>query len=293
LQIPVELHELLQPRAALVDTHFMLRCAPISKSAGALVLSMAAILSVVGNGTVASAQLPRARMSLPRSIPPSPEFLVSGICGSDVPTDSATCTSAVLQAIDNARTSEPLPAIPRAFNITNFDKLTGPEQVFAITDIERTARGVAPIAALTNQLDSIAAYGAAHQTDPTTRLPLRLTKGGLATAYGSNFAEGTANAIGSDYYWMYDDGLYSPNAACTSRNTKPCWGHRENILFSYSNTAYCPAGSKPTMYMGAAEVTGGVKWSPSITEIFVNDCGMMPNDRNFTWPDVQKLIFNN
>jgi hypothetical protein len=232
-------------------------------------------------------------MTLSRSIPPSPQFLIPGVCGDDVANDTATCTETVLKAIDNARKAEPLPNIPGVFSITNFDKLTGPEQVFAITDIERTARGLAPIAALTDQLDAIAAYGASHQTDPSTRIPLRLTKGGLATAYGSNWAEGTADAIGSDYYWMYDDGLNSPNSSCTSRDTKPCWGHRENILFNYANGAYCPAGSKPTMYMGAAEVTSGVRWSPSITEIMVNDCGMMPNDRNFTWPDVQKLIFNN
>ncbi|MGD0085471.1 MAG: hypothetical protein ABSD78_20150, partial [Acidimicrobiales bacterium] len=164
-------------------------------------------------------------------------------------------------------------------------KLTGPEQIFAIANIERTARGLPPILATTVQLDAMAESGATQQGDPSVKLPLRLTHGGLATAYGSNFAEGTANAMGADYYWMYDDGLNSPNTECTTHNTKACWGHRENVLFNYANTAYCPRGSKPTMYMGTAEVTSHVKWSPSITEIFVNDCGAMPSDRNF------KLVF--
>jgi hypothetical protein len=28
-----------------------------------------------------------------------------------------------------------------------------------------------------------------------------------------------------------------------------------------------------------------------MAEIFVNDCGATPSDRNFTWQDVQKLVF--
>ncbi|HKH88014.1 MAG TPA: hypothetical protein VKA05_04290, partial [Acidimicrobiales bacterium] len=135
----------------------MFRRTPFSKSALALGLSVGVIFSVAGNAAVASAQVPRVRMTLTRSIPPSPEFLVPGVCGDDVPTDTANCTTTVLKAIDDARKSEPLAAIPGAFNVTNFDKLTGPQQVFAITDIERTARGLLPIAALTNQLDAIAA----------------------------------------------------------------------------------------------------------------------------------------
>jgi len=254
------------------------------------------IAGALGSTTLAAGQVghPHSRgvkLTLPKSIPPSPAFLVPGICGSRAPNDTAACTAAIVKATDDARKSEPLPAIPGAFNVMNFDKLTGPEQVFAITDIERTARGLQPIAALTNQLDAIAATGAAHQGDPTTRLPLRLTHGGLARAYGSNWSEGTANALGANYFWMYDDGLASPNRSCMTSNTTACWAHRKNILFNYANPAYCPPGSKPTTYMGAAEVTTHVTASPSIAEIVVNDCGAMPSDRNFTWPDVQKLVF--
>ena len=229
-------------------------------------------------------------MTLPKSIPPSPVFLTPGVCDTG-PNDSAACTAGILKAIDDARKSEPLNAIPGGFSIAGFDKLTGAQQIFAIADIERTARGLQPIAAMTNQLDAIAETAAVHQDDPTTRLPLRLTHGGLATAFGSNWAEGTANALGANYFWMYDDGLNSPNISCTRSNTSACWAHRDNILFNYANGAYCPAGSKPTTYMGTAEVTSHVSSSPSIAEIFVNDCGAAPSDRNFTWQDVQKLVF--
>jgi len=269
----------------------MFRRNPVPRSAGALALAAAAVMAVFGNATVASAQIGHVKMTLPKSISPSPVFLVPGICGNDVPNGTATCNATIIKAIDFARKTEPLYAIPPSFSLAAFDKLTGPEQIFAIANIERTARGLPPILATTVQLDAMAESGATQQGDPSVKLPLRLTHGGLATAYGSNFAEGTANAMGADYYWMYDDGLNSPNTECTTHNTKACWGHRENVLFNYANTAYCPRGSKPTMYMGTAEVTSHVKWSPSITEIFVNDCGAMPSDRNFTWPDVQKLVF--
>jgi hypothetical protein len=43
--------------------------------------------------------------------------------------------------------------------------------------------------------------------------------------------------------------------------------------------------------MGVAEATSKVDFSPAITEIFVNDCGALPTDMVFTWPDVQRLVF--
>jgi hypothetical protein len=243
----------------------------------------------------ASAETPllhkTVKMTLSKSIPPAPRFLVRGVCGVSGPVDTTSCTKTIVAAIDEARKSEPLNAIPPSFSVTAFNKLTNNEQIFAIADIERTARGLAPIAAITTQLDAIAASGASRQNDPSAHLPLRLTDGGIATAYGSNWAEGTANALGADYYWMYDDGPNSPNSVCHKAGEAGCWGHRENILFNYNNANYCPSGSKITTVMGVAEITTKVAYSPSIAEIFTNDCGALPRDAFFTWPDVQKLVF--
>ena len=259
--------------------------------AGTATLAVAA--ATLSGASAAGAQVSRhsARMTLAKSIAPSPAFLVSGVCGTAGPTDTAVCTEAILKSIAAARKSEPLNAIPATFKVAAFDKLTDTEQIFAIADIERTARGLAPIEAITTQLDKIAASGATAQGDPATSLPLRLTGGGESTYYGSNWAEGTANALGADYYWMYDDGTNSPNGDCAKTTDSGCWGHRENILANVGNANYCPAGSKVNTLMGAAEVTSKVRFSPSIAEIFVNDCGSLPTDQVFTWADVQKLVF--
>jgi hypothetical protein len=228
--------------------------------------------------------------TLAKSIPPSPAFQVNGACGTSGANDTAACTAMVLKTIDNARKFEPLPNVPGSFSVSGFDALTPGEQLFAIADIERTARGLLPIEGLTLQLHQIALTAARDQNDPSASLPLRLTGGGEAYYYGSNFAEGTAGPIGANYFWMYDDGLNSPNADCTTKHTEGCWGHRKNVLGDYNDANYCPRGSAVNTVMGAAEVTSGVLYTPSITEIFVNDCGALPT-MDFTWPDVQKLVF--
>jgi len=248
-------------------------------------------LGVTAGSLAAAASSPHGlRLTLSKSIPPSPMFMKPGACGTSGPDDSAACNATVIKAIDDARKAEPLAPLPKTFSLTAFDRLNADQQIFAIADIERTARGLAPIAGLTAQLNHIALVGAAGQSDPSASLPLRLTGGGLAYMYGSNFAEGTADPMGADYYWMYDDGLHSPNADCTVSNQSGCWGHRKNILGDYSKVTYCPSGSAIHMVMGAADVKHGVVFSPAITEIFVNDCGALPA-MDFTWPDVQKLVF--
>jgi hypothetical protein len=233
----------------------------------------------------------RVKMTLAKSIPPNPVFHSSGACGFNGANDSAACNASVLKAIDDARRFEPAGPIRKSFNLAAFDKLSRVAQLFAITDIERVARGLAPVAGLTAQLDRIAETAAIRQTDPSPSLPLRISGGGTATAYGSNWAEGTANPMGADYYWMYDDGLNSPNILCTQQNQTSCWGHRENILGNWENPAYCAAGSKVHLLMGAAEVTKRVVFSPSITQVFVNDCGQLPAHLVISWTQVKKLIF--
>jgi len=240
-------------------------------------------------GCFSGARTPVVKMKLPKSIPPNPDFLAANACGTSEANDTYTCNAAIIQAIDNARRTEPVAGIPHRFSLSAFDALNHDEQIFAITDIERTARRLPPIAGLTRQLNLVALSAAEDQRDPSVSLPLPLDGGGDATIYRSNFAEGAANAMGSDYFWMYDDGLDSPNADCTTSHLSGCWAHRENILGPYHSAAYCPHGSKIHMVMGAAEVTTGILYSPAITELFVNDCGAKPTV-DFTWSDVETLV---
>lgn len=265
----------------------------------AALLALALTASTLGNAAVAAAasQSPGAvggvKLSLPRSIPPHPAFLTPTVCGYARPNDSAHCNATIIKAIDNARKTEPLGGFPKTFSLAAFGRLSPGEQIFAIADIERIARGLPPMTGLTPQLDAIALSGAVHQTDPSVNAPLKLNKGGgTATAWGSNWAGGTANALGADYYWMYDDGLNSPNSACTKSNESACWGHRKNILWNWSNPAYCAAGPI-NLLMGVAEVKVKVSVPPSIAEVFVNDCGPLPKNVLVTWAQVQALIFSN
>ncbi len=240
----------------------------------------------------AGAAVPQVKMTLPHSIPPKPVFLKPGVCGYTGADDSYACNSKILTAIDNARHTEPLASITKSFRLAAFDKLSPAGQLLAIADIERMTRGVSVVYGITTQLNVIALAGAAKETDPTiSSSTLKLKPGGgYADYWGANLAQGTANALGSDYYWMYDDGLNSPNSSCTKAHPGTCWGHRKIILTNWANPDYCPLGPVNVL-MGAAEVTTNVSPSPSIAEIFVNDCGALPTKFVVTWAEVSKRIF--
>jgi hypothetical protein len=258
---------------------------------GSFSLAATIVTSVVSAvGLSSGPHVVAAKMKLPKSISPNPVFLTTNVCGVDVASDSATCNAAILKAIDNARTTEPVAAVPGNFSLSAFDALSDDQQIFAITDIERVDRKLAPIPGLTSQLDVDALNAAENQEDPSVSLPLALAGGGHATLYRSNFAEGTANGMGADYYWMYDDGLDSPNADCTQQNQSGCWAHRDNILWGYRKAEYCAAGSEVNMVMGAAEVTSGTTFAPAVAELFVNDCGALPT-MDYTWSDVEHELF--
>jgi hypothetical protein len=256
-----------------------------------LTLGIAAATLATGATAVASVQAAshRVKMTLPRSIRPRPFFLTSGVCGFSGANDSERCNAAILRAIDDARKSEPLAAIPKDFNLAAFDRLNASDQIFVIADMERIERGLPPMAGITVQLDTIAQRAAAHQTDPYPILPLRIDGGGVATIFGSNWAEGTADPLGADYFWMYDDGLDSPNASCTRANESSCWGHRENVLKSWSSPTFC-GGTAGHLLMGVGEAKRGVAMSPSLTELFINDCGRLP-PLLFSWSHAERLVF--
>ncbi len=285
---------MLTTKATATTTTGRVLCAMAKVAAAGTVTLMvtAAALPGASAGAAPAGSKPKpVKMALPKSVAPSPAFLVSGVCGTSGPSDTAKCTTTILEAIHNARKTESLGAIPPGFSVSAFDKLTGPEQIFAIADIERTARGEAPVAAMTTELDEVALQGAINEEDPSVDLPLALDGAGTSYYYGANLAEGTANALGADYYWMYDDGPDSPNAACKKAGDQGCWGHRAHVLADYSSPRYCPAHSQLNILMGAAEATSGVVGPPAIAEIFVNDCGRIPTDTVFTWAEVRKLVF--
>lgn len=74
-------------------------------------------------------------------------------------------------------------------------------------------------------LNPAAELGAADGVDPT---------GPSGDGFASDYADGLPTALAVDFAWMYDDGPNSPNVDCTTAESQGCWGHRDNILISWS-----------------------------------------------------------
>jgi hypothetical protein len=214
--------------------------------------------------------------------PPNPDF--ENVCAQgDTIDESTTCLETTRQAIDNARASEP--AGPMTFGIPGMQDLSAPEQLFAIVDLERVARGLPPVEYLTSQLDGIAQVGAEQDTDPMLGGGLTPAGGGYFEGWGSNWAGGTIDPLASDFYWMYDDGYGSGNLDCTSPTAPSCWGHRDNILGTFIFGGDCSGPT--TLVMGAAATTdpqGGI--APSFAEILAGQCGT-PSGVVYTWAQAQ------
>ena len=197
-----------------------------------------------------------------KSLPPKPDFLSSSSCSSAK--DTTACNDLVLSATSNARNLlEKLG--PMSFSLSAYEKLTGAEQLFVTANVERVGRGLAPMLELTNSLDSLAQAGAKANTDPDIDriIKTKLPGGGRVISAGANFASGYDNPLGSNYGWMYDDGLGSPNSACTSKNPQACWGHRDNILHAYGSTSAC-GGTSFESVMGAGYVKSGAVFGAQV-----------------------------
>jgi len=197
----------------------------------------------------------------PANIAPDPDFLQS--CSGSAYDDSAGCTGATLAAIANGRSREGLPPMTLP---SNWARLTPQQQLFVVTDLERTARGLPPLTALVSTLDQAASQGASQDDDPTP------PAGFPYTEWGSNWAGAVGNPLEAMYLWMYDDGLGSANVDCTSTNQSGCWGHRQNVLLGLP-CRLC--------VMGTGWLSGGYSGDPSMAELLVESSGSPAVD--FTW----------
>ncbi len=168
-------------------------------------------------------------------------------CSASTYDDSAGCVTAVVAAINAARAQEGLHSlqIPR-----NWHQLTPPEQLFVATNLERTVRGLPPLAGLTASLNMVAGTGASDGEDPPQQANSQ-----YSTVAG-NWIQGYSNPLEVVYIWVYDDGPGSSNVDCSTSHPAGCWGHRNNLLVSLPCTtceagaAFTPtdAGSQPLSY---------------------------------------------
>ena len=236
------------------------------RTAGVALCALAGLLPALG----ALGAAPAAAATLPPANPPA----------NITPSSSNWVT-----ATNSARAQEGVG--PLSMNVTAFDAMSVPEQVFVLVNLERTGRGEPPVADMTAQLDSYAQSGAQGNTDPSH--PAALSGGASVYQTGAIWAGGISSSLFANYLWMYEDGWggtpgATTNADCTSPSAVGCWAHRDIILKQFSS-AYC-AGSTPTLSMGAATSTqtGG-----SIAAVVVSSCASA-SDVVYTWGQAEAAL---
>ena len=248
--------------AALLPWCVMILARPLTL-VGVIVATVLAMAVANASGGVASvAAAPAAHRILPPQEPRANFRLMN--------------VSQVLTAIDAARHGEEGLG-PLRFDVARFDRLSVPEQVFVVTDLERTTRGLYPAVALTRRLDAIANSAARRDQDPTD--PAQ----GYSSIWSSAPASLGQYAFFADFGWMYDDGpppqYIFRNVDCARRGESGCWGHRDNIL---SNPLRGWAGC-PSELVSGAGYARATPDGPSLTEIFEVACAGSRIGAVFTW----------
>jgi len=234
-----------------------------SKKMRTVALSLAWVLiGVVPAWNVSAGAVPRAHPMLPPH-EPAKNFRLANV-------------NKVLSSIDAARaTQEGLP--PLMFDAARFARLSVSEQIFVISNLERTTRGLYPAMAMLTRLDNIASAAARRDQDPTDNGK------GYSSIWSSAPTSLGQFAFFADFGWMYDDGpppqYIFRNVDCARVGQSGCWGHRDNIL---SNPLHGWTGCPSELVTGtgfALRTPDG----PSLAQIFEVVCSNRAAGTSFTW----------
>ena len=185
---------------------------------------------------------------------------------------SAVCLDESVALLNSGRRSEHLgPLVLPA----NWQRLTVPRQMFVLTDLERTARGLPPDSGLASDWNAAAAAGAAAGTDPTTA-------GSGTHGFESIWAGGMPNPIAAMLGLIYDDGLYhdgsSQDIGCSRSDPSPCWAHR---LIELHDTS--AISCETLCAVGAAYSPKGFDGHESYAEVFGAYGGNNQDPLTFLW----------
>lgn len=147
----------------------------------------------------------------------------------------AKCVNAGVYYLDKARAKVGLGPYKLP---ADFPSLPPVRQMFILTNLDRLAYHLPPMTGLTVKLNIDALKGVRQAFDPSPSDTSHLR------AWTANWATGYANAPMAYEAWMWDDGLGSSNADCTSSDQSSCWAHRHCLLWRF--------GSGHVLAMGAA-----------------------------------------
>ena len=177
---------------------------------------------------------------------------------------------------------------PLRANWARFYQLPVAKQLFALANMERVTRGLAPAVAMTSALNADSQLAAARQIDPTpTAREIR-----QLITYFSNWAQSpaiTQSSMFAHFGWMYSDGpppyTAGVNLECPKAGDSGCWGHRDDILSPapvawLTSNPNCPS----TPYMGAASTRKS--WGLSLTEAIAVVTCPLATGIVATWPKV-------
>lgn len=190
-------------------------------------------------------------------------------CPGEINTSSA-CTLLFTEEINEGRSIQGIGPLVLP---SNWESLSTPQQLFVLTNLERSARGLQTITGLSEVLDASAQLGAESDSDPPAPSGLGTPAGFTSNIFdeilshgqigfaGSIWASGP-NDLEAMFGWMYNDGDKD-------------WGHRRIILH---DSGFYACGS--SCAMGAAFANSG--GNGSYAEVF--EAGLAPPlALNFSW----------
>ncbi|HUD68638.1 MAG TPA: hypothetical protein VMQ40_00200, partial [Acidimicrobiales bacterium] len=224
------------------------RAPEVARRLTAVVTLVGVLVGLLASPAASNGILPGANPG--RNITPDPNFVAPGSCTHSSSgwrctnpcvlsslsfpsyTNAPRCTAFVLRAINGARRREGVApmTLPR-----DFKRLSVPEQLFVLADLERTARGLPPYLGLNLALTREAQHSANLGGDPSLApgFAVGVDKQGY-DGMGGTWSSGFSPLI-ADYFWMYDDGWGGSaartfNSACSSAGASACWAHRDQLL---------------------------------------------------------------
>jgi hypothetical protein len=197
---------------------------------------------------------------------------------------SAGCTEPSLAMLNAGRLSEQLGPVVLP---SNWQQLTVGEQLFVLTELERTARGLTADTGLAADWNSAAQAGADAGQDPT--------RGGSgASGFQAVWAGGEPNPIVVMADWVYADGVFpngsSQNLGCSASASAGCWSHRDIVLHDTAATACHSRCALGAAFSANGFSRGGAKRHESYAEIFGTGGGNNRDPLDFTWSSEQQLL---
>lgn len=161
----------------------------------------------------------------------------------------ARCENAAVYELDRARRRSGLPPYRLP---ARFVHLRPVAQLLILSDLDRLAYGEPPVEGVSPIIDAWAGGPwVAEGLDP--RPPASSLDGQRWYAWTSNWAQGFPDVVWAYLAWVWADGYGSGNIDCTSPTAPGCWGHRRDILSTFSTQYNGQTVYLGNISMGAAE----------------------------------------